>query len=128
MKRLIKAKQEILGMARIGYLGKKDKQGLEVYINTDDNGDKPHVHVRHKDNWDEFHTCIRLDTAEYFLHDGKRDTFNSGQKKLFVQFMNTNLSGRFTGSIWDYCIYEWNRNNERHPMDENIQMPDYNSL
>ena len=127
MKRVIKA-ENIYGMARIGYLGKNGKEELEVYINTNDNGENPHVHVRHPKNWDDFHTCIRIDKAEYFLHGDKQDTLNAGQKKMFVKFMNQMVGGKFAGLIWDLCVFEWNRNNERTPMEEDIDMPDYNLL
>ena len=89
-------KKNLTEMARIGftddgfevYINTDD--GFEVYINTDDGGNIPHFHYRTKNTW-EFHTCIRLDIAEYFHHDGKEDILNSKQRKQLVKFLKQNL-------------------------------------
>ena len=84
-------RKNLTEMARIGYL--PDKQGrpeeqFEIYVNTNDGGDKPHFHLRYEPDWDKFHSCIRIDCCEYFEHEGKENILNSSMRKRLVNFLN----------------------------------------
>ncbi len=115
---------DIEGMARIGYAGE-----YEVFINTDDPGSIPHVHVRDKNNWKRFHCCVKLETAEYFPHGNKVSEFNSQERKLFAEFMESLISKRkFNGTVWDYCTLEWDANNSKYEISDDVERPDYRKL
>lgn len=125
MKRMIR--QEIVGSARVGYSG-----DYEIYVNTDDAGKIPHFHIRDRAEWSKFHSCIRLDCAEYFLHAGKEDTLNAAQRKELQQFMEAEVSqikykGKFANN-WELCCFLWDINNSDVILDDNISMPDYRTL
>lgn len=110
-------------MARIGFTD----DGFEVYVNTDDGGNIPHFHYRTKGTW-EFHSCIRLDSADYFEHEGKEGKLNSRQRKSLVKFLNSNDKNEEDKTHWQVLLREWNRNNSEISIDVNIEMPDYLSL
>lgn len=128
MKRVIKSSyQNIEGMARIGYSGP-----LEIYVNTDDAGKIPHFHIRKKSDWEQFHSCIRLDKSEYFLHEGKEDTLNSKQKKDLQKFMESPVTvSRYADKFsnnWELACFLWDINNSDVEIGEGIEQPDYNLL
>lgn len=116
-------KRNLTEMARIGFTD----DGFEVYVNTDDGGNIPHFHYRTKSTW-QFHTCIRLDTAEYFHHDGKEDVLNSNQRKALVKFLNSYDKNEEDKTHWQVLLKEWNRNNSNINTDINQTMPDYTKL
>ena len=125
MKKVIK--REIYGAARVGYSGK-----YEVYVNTDDAGKLPHCHIRDKADWSLFHSCIRLDTAEYFLHAGKESTLNASQRKQFQQFMEGPVTlskyvGKFDNN-WELACFLWDINNSDVVIPEDTEMPNYLTL
>ena len=112
-------------MARIGFI-QKDK--YEIWIRTNDPGNKPHMHI-----WDsgtrgqEFHCCVRLDVPEYFIHEGKEDILNSNQRKELIKFLKAPYR-RFGITNWERVLIEWNDNNSNLVIDENSEMPDYKKL
>ena len=110
-------------IARIGFTD----DGFEVYINTDDGGNIPHFHYRTKGTW-KFHTCIRLDSPEYFHHDGKEGILNSKQRKELVKFLNSTDLHEQDKTHWQVLLKEWNRNNSNIEIDEETPMPDYLNL
>lgn len=118
------AEARLLGeMARIGYL-----DSYEIYVRTDDPGKIPHMHI-----WDrstkgqKFHTCIRLDKAEYFHHTGKEDKLNSTERKKLVEFLSEN-NADFDMTNWKYLLIQWNQNNSDVVIDKDSKMPDYRKL
>ena len=127
MKRVIKQYENIEGMSRIGYSGP-----LEIYVNTNDPGKIPHFHIRNKSNWEEFHSCIRIDKAEYFLHEGKEDTLNSKQRKELQKFMESPVSlSRYASKFdnnWELTCFLWDMNNSDVQIDPEIEQPDYSLL
>lgn len=112
-------------MARIG---KICDDHYEIYIRTDDAGNIPHMHI-----WDfstrgqKFHTCIRLDKAEYFHHTGKEDVLNNKMKKDLMKFLNT-FNNKWNMTNWQRLLMEWNDNNSSVEVDENSQLPNYINL
>lgn len=120
-------KQDILGMSRVGFANK-----YEIYVNTNDAGKVPHFHMRDKSNWDEFHTCIRLDRPEYFLHEGKNDILNAGQRKQLDRFMRSNViiskyKDKFKNN-WELACFLWDMNNSDIVISDDATMPDYRLL
>lgn len=119
--------ENIYGMSRVGYSG-----DLEVYVNTDDAGKIPHFHLRDKNEWDKFHTCIKIESAEYFLHEGKEDTLNSGQRKELQKFMTDKVSiSRYADKFdnnWQLICFLWDINNSDVTIPEDIEQPDYTKL
>lgn len=116
-------KQNLTERARIGFTD----DGFEVYINTDDGGDIPHFHYRTKGTW-EFHSCIKIKSAEYFEHEGKESKLNSKQRRELVKFLNNIDKHDKTKTNWQTLINEWNRNNSSQEVDENQSMPNYLNL
>ena len=109
--------------ARIGYTA----DSYEVYVNTDDSGGIPHFHYRNSTN--EFHTCIRMDKAEYFYHTGKEPVLTSKQRKELVKFLTAKPSKtKSYNTNWDFVKDMWNVNNSNIEVNLNLEMPDYINL
>lgn len=121
------SKKEIVGSARVGYSG-----DFEIYVNTDDPGKLPHFHIRDKADWSNFHSCIRLDCAEYFLHAGKEDILNSRQRKELQKFMESKVTvpglSKLFENNWQFACSMWNANNSDVIVSDDIEMPDYRTL
>lgn len=124
MKRFLNRKNEIFGMARIGYTDGK----YEVYVNTNDAGNIPHFHYRLETDWSKFHTCIKLTSPEYFLHEGKEHVLNKKRLKLLMTFLLTAPPDRPGYTNWQEVVMEWNRNNSDMNVPSDLEMPDYNEL
>lgn len=114
-------------MSRIGYCG-----NLELYVNTDDLETIPHFHIRDRDNWDNFHSCIKILSAEYFSHEGKEDVLNSKQRKKLQEFMEApadiDIEGVNEINNWKYICVLWNSNNSSAKVPKDAKMPDYRQL
>jgi hypothetical protein len=127
MKVQIRQLQNIYGMARVGYIGE-----LEVYVNTNDAGNIPHFRLRDSDDWDKFHTCIKILSPEYFLHEGKEDILNSKQRKELQEFMESKVSvKRYTNKFqnnWELVCFLWDMNNSNISIPDNAEMPNYLEL
>lgn len=115
-------RENLTEMARIGFTD----DGFEVYVNTDDGGNIPHFHYRTKGTW-EFHSCIKLEKAEYFEHEGKEGKLNSKQRKALVKFLNK-VDEDENKTNWQIIVSEWNRNNSNVKVNKNLQMPNYLDL
>lgn len=127
MKLLKHSYADITGMARAGFT----KDNYEVYVNTDDGGNIPHFHYRLKSDWNKFHTCIRLDSPEYFHHTGKEDVLNSSQKKNLQKFLSSPVilsryKGKFENNFELLCFL-WDINNS-NVQSGDWDLPDYTTL
>lgn len=127
MKILKHSYTDITGMARAGFT----KDNYEVYVNTDDGGNIPHFHYRLKSDWNKFHTCIRLDSPEYFHHTGKEDVLNSSQKKNLQKFLSSSVTlSRYKGKFennFELLCFLWDINNSNVQSDD-WDLPDYTTL
>lgn len=127
MKILKHSYTDITGMARAGFT----KDNYEVYVNTDDGGNIPHFHYRLKSDWNKFHTCIRLDSPEYFHHNGKEDVLNSSQKKNLQKFLSSQVTlSRYKGKFennFELLCFLWDINNSNVQSDD-WALPDYTTL
>ncbi len=127
MKILKHSYTDITGMARAGFT----KDNYEVYVNTDDGGNIPHFHYRLKSDWNKFHTCIRLDSPEYFHHNGKEDVLNSSQKKNLQKFLSSQVTlSRYKGKFennFELLCFLWDINNSNVQSDD-WDLPDYTTL
>lgn len=113
-------KTPLFEMARIGFIG-----DLEIYIRTDDPGHIPHFHIWDKETkGDKFHSCVRIDKAAYFFHEGKRDILNSRQRKELVRFLESPYK-RYNITNWQYLVGEWNNNNSTIEIPDDYPMPNY---
>ena len=114
-------------MAAVGIV-----DGYEIYVNTNDGGNNAHFHYRKKNNWDEFHTCIMIEEAEYFHHDGKEDVLNSKQRKLLDEFLRSKVTiARYADKFvnnWELICFLWDINNSDKMIPEDTEMPDYRQL
>jgi hypothetical protein len=110
-------------MAQIGLF---DQYSLYVYGRE---GPVAHFHLL-KGNPDNpsWQTCIKIETSEYFHHDGKEGTLNSKQKKHLVDFFNTSNQDLPQITNWQSTVVAWNQNNPRWRIDRNTTMPEYSLL
>ena len=119
--------ESLLEMATVGTTDDK----YEIVIFTNDPGNIAHFHYRDSQTrGQEFHTCIKIEKAEYFHHTGKEDVLNSSQRKELVKFLNEPYHNkRFNGTNWHYLLNLWNNeNNSNLVVDEDLVMPDYRQL
>lgn len=113
----------LLEMAQIGNINKT----LVIYVRSNDPGNIPHFHIVDKTTLgNKFHTCIKIETSEYFHHTGKEDVLNSKERKQLLDFLN--YSNELGVSNWRYLLLSWNTNNSTKKVNMNIQMPDYTNI
>lgn len=129
MKRLIvRSKQPIECMARIGFLPKYGS--IEVYVWTNDPGPVPHMHVRCiGDSKYEWECCIRFDSAEYFDHGKYHDRLPSKiGKELDGMLRSIDPHSPHDSTYWQTAIAEWNRNNSEFNLPKDLEQLDYSVL
>lgn len=115
----------LLEMARVGFIDDE----YEVYIHTDDPGNIPHFHILDAETrGQKFHTCISIESPEYFHHTGKEDYLNSSMRKELVRFLKDKSKNKRFSSNWEYLVSMWNDNNSKINVPEDIPMPDYTKL
>lgn len=120
---------DIEGIDRIGFID----DGYEVFIVTDDYmlSDAPHFHYRKKEKGKKmkFHTCIRLDKAEYYYHTGNEDILSDTQKQSLMKFLKSSSKNKRYKNNWERLICSWNHQNDyKIVVDENLIIPDYTKL
>ena len=124
-------KQELLEMARIGFIPIGDNKGIEVYVNTDDSGNTPHFHVRKRSSHNDFEwdICIKFDSAEYFEHGRHTGTLPSKIAKELDKMLRTvDKKDKNGNTYWEIAISEWNRNNSDVELPDDLEQPDYTML
>ena len=113
----------LMEMANIGSIDNK----LVDIIRMNDPGNIPHFHIVDKATLGrDFHTCIKIETPEYFHHEGKEDILNSKQKKNLNDFLKNKNELGVTN--WKYLVTTWNINNSSKNVDKDITQPDYTKL
>ena len=135
MKRLIVRRSindPVEGMARVGFIPVGTTNTIEVYVWTNDPGKVPHFHVRKygKNGHYEWETCIRYDSADYFLHGRHKDKLPDKKiaKQLDEMLRQVNPKLRNQTTFWQSCIDQWNLNNSDVELDPDIEQPDYTQL
>ena len=119
--------RDLTEMARVGYV-----DGFELYVNTDDSGDIPHFHYRDPVDWYKFHTCICIESPNYFIHGNKNDKLNAKQKKSLQEFLagpvkSKRYKNQFNNT-WELVCFLWDLNNSHRFVDDNVEMPNYLEL
>ena len=116
---------QLLEMATLG-----EVQKYVIVVFTNDSGNIPHYHYMDKSTrGQEFHTCIKLESAEYFHHTGKEDVLNSAQRKKLVEFLESPHHRYKEETNWQHLLYLWNNeNNSSKKVDEDLKMPNYVEL
>lgn len=109
----------------ISQIGTFNKYTIIVW--TNDSGNIPHFHILDKTTLgDKFHTCIKIETSEYFHHTGKEDLLNHKERKELMKFLNSN--DKWGEQIWVVLLKEWERNNSNISIDINQTIPDYTNI
>ncbi len=117
-------KSEIYEINRIGIID----DYYEIYIETDDIGDRPHFHIRDiPTKGKNFHTCIRLDKKSYFHHTRKTNIMNTPLRKKLMEFLLQQYR-TLDMTNWNRIVSSWNDNNPDASIDEHISMPNYKTL
>jgi hypothetical protein len=112
----------LLEMAQIGTFNK-----YTIIVWTNDSGNIPHFHiVDSSTRGKKFHTCIKIEKAEYFHHSGKEDVLNQKERKELMKFLNSN--DKWGEQIWVVLLKEWERNNSNISIDINQTIPDYTNI
>ncbi|MGN0006894.1 MAG: hypothetical protein ACI35T_02225 [Alistipes sp.] len=116
------ATNELLEMALIGNVDE-----YTISINTNDGGYIPHFHIKDTNsNGNKFHTCIKIEKAEYFHHTGKENILNSKLRKELIKFLQSETELGITH--WKYLVATWKKNNSNRKLPIEIPMPDYTAL
>lgn len=125
--RKVERKVDLDEMARVGSFDKFD-----IFVRTNDSGKIPHFHIVDSNTMgDNFHSCVKILSPEYFVHEGKEDKLNSDQRKDLVKFLSKNSDeiepfNKF--SNWLILVFMWNKNNSDVKVNPTIDMPDYTKL
>lgn len=106
-------------LAKISQVGTFDKYTIIVEINEIAN--IPHFHIV----GNKFHTCIKIEKAEY-LHHSEKDVLNHKEKKELMKFLNSN--DKWGEQNWVVLLKEWERNNPNTSIDIKQPIPDYTLL
>lgn len=115
----------LMEVARVGFINGK----YEVYIHTDDPGNIPHFHIWDKETRGQnFHTCVKIITPEYFHHSGKENILNNKMKKELIEFLQLPSKNKRYSTNWEYLVSMWNDNNSNINISEDISMPNYMKL
>ena len=107
-----------------------------IHIRSNEGYDIPHFHLYIKDgkntnngsNPKTFHTCIRLDTPEYFHHKPYTGVLsNSEARILYKSLQRVYKKDKSKRTYWEVIVEEWNNDTEKKNIDVN-SMPDYRLL
>ena len=110
-------------MAQIGGID----NNLVAYVRSNDPGNIPHFHIVDKSTLgSKFHTCVKIESPEYFHHTGKEGVLNSKQRKSLVNFLNSLTPLEI--SHWEFLLLTWNTNNSNKKLRMDLPMPDYTKL
>jgi hypothetical protein len=112
----------LMEMATIGYIGK-----FKIIVWSNEGGNIPHFHIVDISTLGQsFHTCVKIESPEYFHHEEKTDTLNSKQRKSLVDFLNKPFDE--DTSNWEYLIMTWNINCSGKRLSKKMSIPDYTKL
>lgn len=123
-------------MASVGYFMPKKNNGkpegveLKVFINGSE-GNTPHMHIwDNSSNGHSFHTCVCLNSINYFHHSGKEGVLSQKQKESLVEFLKSECSKNHRYKTnWEYALSMWNDNNPTSTkVDEESDVLDYTQL
>ena len=115
---------------RIGFVPVNSNKTIEVYIHPNDGGNVPHFHVRKysaSGKGFEWETCIRFDSADYFLHGKYKDKLPNRKvaKELDKMLRTINTTDIRKRTYWLLAIDDWNANNSSVTVDRTTEQPDY---
>jgi hypothetical protein len=109
-------------MAQIGTFSK-----YTIIVWTNDPGNIPRFHiVDSSTRGEKFHTCLKIESPEYFHHSGKEDILNNKERKELLKFLNS--KDKWGEQNWIVLLKEWDRNNSNSYIDINQVIPDYLKL
>lgn len=109
-------------MSQVGTFSK-----YTIIVWTNDSGNIPHFHiVDSSTRGEKFHTCLKIESPEYFHHSGKEDVLNNKERKELLKFLNS--KDKWGEQNWIVLLKEWERNNSNSSIDINQVIPDYLKL
>ena len=132
MVRKIINEEAFIEMARIGFIPIGTINTTEVYVHTNDAGKIPHFHVRKygSNNQFEWETCVRYDSANYFVHGHYNDRIPDRKiiKELDKMLRTVDKKDRNHRTYWQKAIDAWNDNNSDVELPLDLEQPDYTKL
>ena len=118
----------IMEMARVGWLDDA-LSGYELYVQTDDAGEIPHFHLKHKNQTKSKSLTIEILRPIYFERGTHKGTLNSKERNSLQAFISDKSSNaRYNGTNWDMVVDLWNDNNSNRTIPTNMKQPDYVTL
>ena len=114
--------QVLMEMAQVGVT----RDSYAIYVYSINNGAKPHFHYTNKDK--NFHTCIEIEDAKYFLHGNKKDILNNRQLKNLVDFLEGPSKLEKYNTNWELIKDLWNLGDRQQYVNNDCKMPDYRNL
>ena len=87
----------------------------------------PYFHVIVGDHSEpELHSCIRCESATYFMQEDAKDILNGEEKKELIKFLNG--KHKQFDSNWLWIVNKWKSNNPDSDIPDNLEMPNYMEL
>ena len=106
---------------------------FSVFVYGEEGDRLPHMHILSPDQGKStsFNGCVKLYSAEHFIHGNHKSVFNSRQRKLFTSFITSLSKKKYNGkrlTYWELATAYWNEiyNNKFEPSNE--PMPDYSKM
>jgi len=109
-----------------------DSDGYTILVWANDAGEVPHFHViRGEDRLKpDFEACIKIQSAEYYLHGGQHtDRLSEDVLERLVRLLESkdmDSGGKMT--VWQWLVGAWNRNNKTRRIPVTTAMPDYRHM
>ena len=117
-------------MAKIGTISTQIGKtgGYEIWIYTNDPGDKPHFHIVNSE--ENFSCCVEIERPKYFIHEGKEDTLNHKLKRSLIYFLKSKHRKGRNITNWENLCMAWDDNNSNKELNPETydNMPDYMKL
>ena len=104
--------------------------GFSLYVHNNDNGDRPHFHMRKND----INVCIELERPEYFRQGDAHESgvLDEEEKQDLIELFQTVVDiEKFKKAgitVWDMMCITWNWNNPDNEVSDDLEMPDYSKL
>ena len=110
--------------------------GGNLYVDTNDSGEKPHFHIRNyrsgTNNNYGFLTGIEFQRPAYFHQQSANDVLDDEEKVALNEFFNMVVDRKNFKeagiTVWDMCCILWNWNNPDNELSDELEMPDYTKL
>ena len=116
-------------LCRIGFIGENSE--FEVYVNKDDFGYVPHLHIRRLgiEGENYFETRVKLLTNEYYFPESRtKMRLTREQCAMLAELMEKPSCHLQYKTNYDYATWSWTMNNKTSARKPGRHMPDYRTI